>query len=54
LLDFSIANHPQRAGPPTIAEAVTERIAWLVHEAQQRRLTGVALKDASAIAPRLG
>jgi ethanolamine ammonia-lyase small subunit len=35
-------------------QTAAERIAWLVHEAQQRRLTGVALKDASAIAPRLG
>lgn len=35
-------------------QTAAERIAWLVHEAQQRQLTGVALKDASAIGRRLG
>lgn len=35
-------------------QTAAERIAWLAHAAQQRRLTGVALKDASANAPQLG
>jgi ethanolamine ammonia-lyase small subunit len=35
-------------------QTAAERIAWLVHEAQQRQFTGVALKDASAIGRRLG
>lgn len=35
-------------------ETAATRIAWLVHEARARRLTGVALKDESAAAPRLG
>ena len=34
--------------------AAADRIAWLVHEARLRRLTGVALKDASGLAPALG
>jgi ethanolamine ammonia-lyase small subunit len=33
--------------------AAAERIAWLVHAARARRLTGVALKDASNASPRL-
>jgi ethanolamine ammonia-lyase small subunit len=35
-------------------ETAATRIAWLVHQARARRLTGVALKDESAAAPRLG
>ncbi|MFZ4688400.1 MAG: ethanolamine ammonia-lyase subunit EutC [Polymorphobacter sp.] len=31
-------------------QTAAERIAWLVREAQQRRLTGVALKDATPLA----
>ncbi len=34
--------------------AAADRIAWLVHEARARRLTGVALKDESDSAPGLG
>lgn len=35
-------------------QAAATRIAWLVHQARARRLTGVALKDESAATPRLG
>lgn len=35
-------------------ETAATRIAWLVHQARARRLTGVALKDESAAPPRLG
>jgi ethanolamine ammonia-lyase small subunit len=35
-------------------ETAATRIAWLVHQARTRQLTGVALKDESAITPRLG
>jgi ethanolamine ammonia-lyase small subunit len=35
-------------------QTAAERIAWLVREAQQRRLTGVALKDESPVGRRLG
>jgi ethanolamine ammonia-lyase small subunit len=35
-------------------ETAADRIAWLVHQARARQLTGVALKDASAGTPRLG
>lgn len=35
-------------------ETAAHRIAWLVHEAKARRLTGIALKDESASAIRLG
>jgi ethanolamine ammonia-lyase small subunit len=35
-------------------QTAAERIGWLVHEAQQRKLTGVALKEANVVGPRLG
>ncbi|OYU14955.1 MAG: ethanolamine ammonia-lyase [Alphaproteobacteria bacterium PA4] len=35
-------------------DSAAARIAWLVHQARARRLTGVALKDESAARPRLG
>jgi ethanolamine ammonia-lyase small subunit len=35
-------------------ETAADRIAWLVHQARARRLTGVALKDESSGTPRLG
>ncbi|WP_439546086.1 ethanolamine ammonia-lyase subunit EutC [Sandarakinorhabdus sp.] len=35
-------------------ETAATRIAWLVHQARARRLTGVALKDESTFTPRLG
>lgn len=35
-------------------ETAATRIAWLVHQARARRLTGVALKDESIFTPRLG
>ncbi len=34
-------------------ETAAHRIAWLVHQARARRLTGIALKDESSADPRL-